>query len=119
MCEIKMSIKNKLSEKFLTPNGNIGRAFNVFILLAIAVGSIGEFYLVKFIICSEQNCTTSSLLKLINSISPLFLVYGVTCLIIGKFIAKSKDLALLYADSITLITAIGFLITGILIFSIK
>ena len=114
-----MSMKNKFSEKFLPPNHSIGRVFNVIILLGSAVGSFSAFYLVKYIICAEQNCAASSLLKLINSTSPLFLVYGVACLIIGNFIAKSKDLALLYADSITLITAIGFILMGILVFTIK
>ena len=114
-----MSIKNKFSEKFLIPNGSIGRAFNVIIILCAAAGSFFAFYLVKFIICPEQNCATSNLLKLINSISPLFIAYGVACLIIGSFIKKNKNIALLYADSITVIIAFGFILIGILVFTIK
>ena len=110
---------NKLKERFLKPNSNIGRTFNVIILLVAAIGSFIALYLVKFVICSEQNCTTSNLFKLINTISPLFFIYGVVCLIIVNFIAKSKNLASLYADSITIIAGIGCILMGILLFSIK
>ena len=114
-----MSIKSKLGEKFLTPNSRTGRMINVTILIVTALGAFAALFLVKVIICSETSCTDTNLDKLIDSISPLFGFYGMGSLVIGNFISKNKNIPSLYADSITLITAFGFVMIGILVFTIK
>jgi hypothetical protein len=114
-----MSIKTKFSQLFLTPSGSISRKINIAVQAVTAFTSLGAFYFIKFVACIEVNCTESSLPNLINTLSPLFLVYGICCLIVAIFISKHKNIASIYTDSISLISSIGIIIILVLALSIK
>ena len=114
-----MSIKTKFSQLFLTPSGSISRKINIAVQAVIAFTALVAFYIVKFVSCIEVNCTENSLSNLVNTLSPLFLVYGACCLVVAFFIAKHKNIASLYADSISLLSSIGIVMILILALSIR
>jgi len=114
-----MSITNKLKERLLAPKSPSGRMTNILILIIISAGSIGAFFIIKYIICNDHLCTGNNLLNIINSLSPFYLIYGIACLIIARFITKYKTLASVYIDSIILVAMIGFIMMAILVFSVK
>jgi len=114
-----MSIKDKFNEKFLTPSGYVSRIINVTVLVLIAFAAFGIFYFIKFIACSEVNCHEGSLGKLINTMSPLFIIYGICCFIVACFIFKNKSIASLYSDSISMLASIGIVLAITLAISIN
>lgn len=114
-----MSIKEKFSQFFLTPSGSISRKINIAVQVGIACTTLVAFYFVKFVACIEVNCTQNNLTNLVITLSPLFLVYGACCLVAAVFIAKHKNIASIYTDSISLISSIGIVMILLLAMSVK
>ena len=113
-----MEIKYKLNKLFMSPCSTIGNWIRIIFLFSIAVGSFDVFYLIKFTICVNSNCSNPGVLSLLNTVSPLFIIYGFACFLIANFFYRNKLLSSLYADSITLVAGFGFFIMGMLIFSL-
>ena len=113
-----MEIKYKFNEIFMSPSSSIGYWIRIIFLFSIAIGSFDVFYLIKFSICENSNCSVPGVLSLLNTISPLFIIYGFACLLIANYFYRNKLLSWLYADSIALVAGFGFFIMGILIFSL-
>jgi len=114
-----MEIRNKLKVRFLKPSSKIGRWFNIFELLSVSIGSFIVFYIVQNDMCIGSDCKSFSATKIIITISPFFIVYGVTSLVVAYFLANNKNLAVLYANSITIMSMFGFLMMGLFVFSVQ
>ena len=114
-----MSIKEELRQRFLTPSGSLSRKINIAVQVGVALTALGAFYFVKFVGCIEVNCSENSLTNLVNTLSPLFIAYAACCLITAVFIAKHKNIASLYTDSISLISLVGIIMILILALSLK
>ena len=113
-----MSIKAKFSEKFFTPSGSLSRTINVVVQVSVGFTALCVFYFVRFVACSETDCSENSMGKLVSTISPLFVIFSICCFITGFFVAKNKNIASVYIDSIVVISLIGIVMVLILATSV-
>jgi hypothetical protein len=100
------------NQKRNSPKSKIGRWINFCMLMAVALGSFLEFYIIRFELCGNFKCRELEITGIWYLFSPGFMLFGAAVLMVARFILDEESLPSSYSDYITfsIVTAMLFML---------
>ena len=102
----------------LTPQNSVLRWIDAVMLFISGITSISFYFIINFYFCIGEICEKLNVSKIWVILSFLYLVYGISLIVVSIYIYKKKDLIKLYSLAITLMAASSFVLIGMQIFAI-
>ena len=113
-----MNIKEKFRKSFLSPQGKIGRFFNISILCLSSFLFLYQFWLINYYICEKADCSSLVITDIWIKQSFMFIIVGLCNISTTLFIYKNKNIPNIYITAISLGFLTAAVITGYIPFAI-
>jgi len=105
-----------MKEYFLKPPGPIARWSDGLMVSASGLACILSYYLIKFDICGRSNCSDLKITKFWATLPELFIVYGLSVLLVGVYLILDKEIVRLYRLGIVVSALAGVVLSGMVVF---
>ncbi len=114
-----MEINSKIKDVFSKPKTKFGLGLNLFFIGSSAIIAFGSYCLITFDLCVNDNCTNLKFTRIFVTLSSLYVLFGVACLVVAHFLFKNKLLPSIYSNCIVVIAVFNTYFIGLAPFIIS
>ena len=104
---------------FLKPQNNISRYIDTLLIFIAGIASISFYFVINFNFCLNEVCESLTISKIWVAQSFIYLIYGVSLIIVSIFIYRKNQLLKIYSLGITLLSLSSFVLIGMQIVAIQ
>ena len=108
----------EIKKYLLNPQSAISRWIDSFMLILSGLSSVLTYYFIEYDVCLNAECDKLSITGFWANNSYIYLIFGVSLLSIGVFVAKEKRIARIYSLSILLTCLVGATSNSLIFFAI-
>ena len=112
------SLKQRLEETLLKPQGNVSRYISTIFILLMGIGGAYIYFAIEHFLCVGNRCSDLVITKTWVNTSIYFLFYGASCFVIGVFVWRLKQLQTMFVWAVDILVGSSFLILGKVFFAI-